>query len=62
MLIFKGLENSLVFPGMKAAEGWSEPSDPATHDCDLPRGTQFTGGVPNGKKSPVAELAVVLMR
>jgi uncharacterized protein len=28
-------ENSLVFPGMKASEGWAMPSDPSTQDVWL---------------------------
>ena len=35
MLIFKSLENSLVYPATKAADGWSEPSGPATQDVWL---------------------------
>lgn len=35
MLIFKLFENSLVYPGMTAAEGWAEPSDPATKEIWL---------------------------
>ena len=35
MLIFKSLENSLVYPAMKASDGWSEPSDPATQEIWL---------------------------
>lgn len=35
MLIFKGLENSMVYPAMKASEGWSEPTDPATQEVWL---------------------------
>jgi len=35
MLLLKGFENDLVYPAMKAADGWSEPSDPATQDVWL---------------------------
>ena len=31
MLIFKALENSLVYPGTKASDGWIEPTDPDQH-------------------------------
>lgn len=35
MLIFKSLENSLVYPAMKASDDWCEPSDPATQEVWL---------------------------
>ena len=35
MLIFKALENRLVYPGMKASDGWIEPTDPATQEVWL---------------------------
>ncbi len=35
MLFFKSLENDLVYPAMKASDGWSEPTDPAMQDVWL---------------------------
>ena len=35
MLIFKALENSLVYPGTKASDGWIEPTDPAIREVWL---------------------------
>ncbi len=35
MLIFKALENSLIYPGTKAADGWIEPTDLATQEVWL---------------------------
>ncbi len=35
MLFFKSFENDLVYPAMKASDGWSEPSDPATQEIWL---------------------------
>ena len=35
MLIFKALENRLVYPGMKAVDGWIEHTDPATQEVWL---------------------------
>jgi len=35
MLIFKALENSLVYPGTKASDGWIEPTDPSTREVWL---------------------------
>ena len=35
MLMFKALENNLVYPGTTAADGWIEPTDPATQEVWL---------------------------
>ncbi len=35
MLLLKAFENDLVYPATKAADGWSEPGDPATRDVWL---------------------------